>query len=513
MIAHRDRIVAALIGVLVLFAITIPYILAWRGAGADLQFNGFLLNPQDGNSYLAKMYQGWRGDLRFTLPYTIEKGNGAYLFIFYLVLGHLARLFDIPLLLMFHVARVASVLMMYVCLYRFISNTFDQVRIRLFAFFLAAIGSGLGWVALLFGEVTSDFWVAEAYPYLSAFSNPHFPIGLAIVLLLFTFTPGRNSGLSRWLTIMLSFFLAIIVPFGLVLVLVILTGLALWEGFPNFRALFRSITTQRLVWVGLGGIPVLLYDVLVTYQDPLLRAWNSQNQTPSPPVWDLIVSLSPVIILATIGIYKNYKRQDRSSRLLIVWAVLGLLMLYIPWGLQRRFMLGYYIPLSALAATGLGALVKRPARYALFATVITLLVIPTNLVIALTTFQAIRTNDARLYLTKGEVQALDWIKSQTPSDAAILAAPDTGLYIPAHTGRRVLYGHPFETVDADRQRERIDRFFGGKASLEENIKMLAEADFIFVGPREARFGGFTPSPALDLVYESQDIRIFAITEP
>ena len=62
-------------------------------AGGDTHvFGGFLLNPLDGNSYLAKMQQGASGSWRFTLPFTPEPGEGAYLFLFYLALGHLCRL-------------------------------------------------------------------------------------------------------------------------------------------------------------------------------------------------------------------------------------------------------------------------------------------------------------------------------------------------------------------------------------------------------------------------------------
>ena len=82
---------------------------------------------------------------------------------------------------------------------------------------------------------------------------------------------------------------------------------------------------------------------------------------------------------------------------------------------------------------------------------------------------------------------MEWIGSHTPPDATILAAPDTGLYIPASTGRRVLYGHPYETVDAVYQKYRVSRFFEGKANAAEEGDLLAEADYLFVGPREACF--------------------------
>ena len=154
MVMHRKSIVVGVIVLVVIATITIPYILAWRSAGADFQFSGFLLNPQDGNSYIAKMYQGWRGDIRFTLPYTADRGSGTYLFLFYLILGHIARLSDFSLIATFHAARGISALLMLLCLYRYLVHTLDQVRVRLFAFILATIGSGLGWVSILFGKFT-----------------------------------------------------------------------------------------------------------------------------------------------------------------------------------------------------------------------------------------------------------------------------------------------------------------------------------------------------------------------
>ncbi len=65
----------------------------------------------------------------------------------------------------------------------------------------------------------------------------------------------------------------------------------------------------------------------------------------------------------------------------------------------------------------------------------------------------------RLYLTRGEVQALDWIRQNTNPGDLFLASPETGLLIPAYTGRRVLYGHPFETVDAEIQRKTVESYF------------------------------------------------------
>ncbi len=83
---------------LAIILITLPYIAAFAGQGEDNIFTGFLVNPFDGNSYLAKMMEGFQGRWTFTLPFSQDPGEGEYIFLFYLFLGHLARITGIPLI-------------------------------------------------------------------------------------------------------------------------------------------------------------------------------------------------------------------------------------------------------------------------------------------------------------------------------------------------------------------------------------------------------------------------------
>ncbi len=66
-------------------ALILPFLAGQILAGNGHVFGGFLLNPLDGNSYLAKMRLGLEGEWRFRLPYTAEPGEGAYLFLFYII--------------------------------------------------------------------------------------------------------------------------------------------------------------------------------------------------------------------------------------------------------------------------------------------------------------------------------------------------------------------------------------------------------------------------------------------
>ncbi len=163
----------ALIGAILLF-VTLPYGYAALAAGQGYTFGGFLFNPLDGNSYLAKMMQGWLGSWTFTLPYTATPGKGTFLFLFYLLLGHLSRWLGLPLVWTFHLARVLAAGGLLLVLDQFLGRALQfSPEQRWKALLLSALGSEwVGWWSCR--AFTADFWVAEAYPFLSAFANPHF---------------------------------------------------------------------------------------------------------------------------------------------------------------------------------------------------------------------------------------------------------------------------------------------------------------------------------------------------
>ena len=518
-------------GFLFILLISVPYLWAFQSAGSDYQFGGFLLNPQDGNSYLAKMYQGWQGSWRFYLPYSAQPGDGGYLFLFYLALGQITRLSGGTLQTTFHLARLLGAVALVISLWHFFGKVLTTRRSRWLAFGLALFGSGMGWLAALFGLFTADFWVAEGYPFLSAYANPHFPIGMAI--LLWVLTPELDADNDRHkktgylqdvLLFCAAFVLSIILPFGVVVAGIVLAGLVFWDFWVEFSTLKkksrginkiagiirRSDSSRKLILLLLGGMPILIYEVWITQNDPVLAIWNEQNLTVSPMIWDLFISFSPVVLLAIPGIYWVWREKKVAARTLLLWAGLGLVLLYIPWGLQRRFILGYLIPLAGLAAIGLDHLFSRSRVFALAVIcLVILLIVPTNLMIILGGVQSVQAKEPKIILTQEEMRGLNWLESNSPRDALILASPEMGLFIPAYTGRRVLYGHPFETVNAKQMEEvvlNLLRDLNGK----DADSVLIDVSYIFYGTREREIGGEKIEPGYKVVYSSGEVQIFEI---
>jgi len=510
--------------ILIMVVVTsLPYIYASGFSNTELNFGGFLFNPIDGNSYLAKMRQGWEGNLRFTLPYTAEPGSGAFLFLFYLVLGHISRFTGFTLLTTFHAVRVICLILMLLALYNFFKGLMRTERQLKIAYILSVFGSGLGWVAMLFGAFTADFWVAEAYPFLSAYSNPHFPLGLALLLWIFSLSRRylENDGFygNNWYGIgfiLGSILLGIVMPFGVVILVLVLGCLGMWESFELFRlGKFQGKTSlaQKIyptILIGLGGGLILLYYYWVTLNDPVMAGWNSQNVTPSPPVWDFIVSFLPVLIFAIPGARIALRDRTKSMRILVVWSVLGFLLLWIPFGLQRRFIFGLYIPLAGLASLGIDKLLDSVRRYhnVIVISIIGFSII-TNIVVIMAGIGGILSQDRSVYMTQGESQAFEWIDKNVQKDAIILASPDTGLLIPAYTGRRVLYGHPFETIDADTQMDIVNNYFNNPDSAGAS-GLLTMVDYVFVGPREHELSLNVIQFNLPVIYDEMGVTIYSV---
>ncbi len=478
-----------LVIILLSIVINFPYVYGVMSSGADTVFAGFLINPIDANSYLAKMYQGWMGEWLFNLPYTAEPGNGAPLFLFYLFLGHISRLLSMPLIITYHLSRWSASVFLWLTLWRFFHYFYSEDRYAKRAFLIVSLGSGMGWAFFLSGHFTSDFWVVETYPFLSTYANPHFPLGLAIILWILILADRKRSTKDELILFGLGSVLAIVQPFGVVVVIAALCG----------AMLVRSLSMKKLYWHDLplfmiGGILLLGYQYWIIHTDPLLSLWNIQNQTPAPPLWDVIVSLSPALLLVPFCFYlcpKTETRLWRFQSLMIGWIFTVTIFLFIPFNLQRRLMTGLYVPVASLAVIGVDFLQKRLRLHtkAIWLPVVAMSIL-TNLVVVLSGFWGIHAHDQMIYISRDDFEMYQWIAKHTPDSALILASPESGLFIPAYTGRRVIYGHPFETVNAEKYKELVEGYFQGVFCEEEAELLLRElrVDYIFRGPRERKLG-------------------------
>jgi hypothetical protein len=507
--ARREWAWVASVSACVVALASLPYAVVYFTTPPNLRFVGTLLNPLDGNSYFAKMQIGAQGGWLFHLLYTAQDHAGALLFTFHILLGHIAARTHLPIPLVYHLARVLAGFALLLTVYALTARVTQNLAERRIAYLFVALSSGLGWLAVMFGHLnTSDLVIPESNTFYSLHITPHFPLAVALMIGIFVgVAEARQTSSSEWkrwvILALTSLLLAIVQPFAVVPSYVTLGVYLTLRSWRDGHIPWPSVWTTFIA--GIVTLPLSAYTFWVTQADPVLRGWTAQNLTPSPPVWDYVLGYGLILVLAVPGAIVAVRRRSDTDLLLLAWVSMTTLLLYAPFALQRRFSLGLHVPLAILAAMGLFRMAKRQRMWswALAAT------LPTTLLVIVLALGGGLKQDPRLFVTVDEAEAMDWLRSHAPRDAVVLASPEMGIFIPAWSGRRVVYGHPFETVDAERTKARVEAFFASGAAGAEREAMLREwhAAFVFVGPRE-RAIGLTDSPPGREVFRNATVTIY-----
>lgn len=502
-----------------LAASSLPYLVAWAVTPNGAYFTGLIFNPQDGNSYIAKMRQGFLGSWTFRLPYTPEPHGGALVYLFYLLLGHLARWTGLPLIAIYHAARLLGSAAMLVALYGLASRLTEPVGERRAMFLLAALGSGLGWLMGPAGVVTADLWVPEAFPIYALLANAHFPLAMGLMMGMACTALGILSGERRgWPwglgTVVGAVGLGVLQPFGLVPVF----------GGLGAALVARAVRTRAIPWraaawtLGAGAVASLypLYMGWALRSDPVLAAWSARNVTPSPPLWDWALSYGLVLVLAALAVARAARSAVPGDWLLLGWVAVTLVGMYAPLPLQRRMSLGLGAPLGLLAGMGWWRVIRprisSPRRRLLQGLAVALVALTPVFLVLMAVLTSLA-GQPWFYLGAGEWAALEWLRDEGAPDAVVLCAPQTGTFVPAWAGQPVVYGHPFETVDAERRRAQVEAYWAGEMSATEAQSFLRQnrVAYVLVGPREREIGGWRGEIGDGgLVFEGGDVRVYRV---
>jgi len=490
---------------------------------AGTRFSGFLINPADGYSYLAKMRQGLDGAWDFTLPYAGTPSGGVAIFLFYIALGHLARVLQFPLLTIYQAARVVGGFLMFISIYVFLKAVIPNRMPRWMAMAFVLLGSGVGWMGLVAGLQGSDLLIPESIPFVTAFTNPHFPVALGLVALGATLIVAECSWRLRAIGgLGIGLGLGVVLPFSVVPLIGAGAAWSLWDGLRSRARDGRMGWVHHPGWVAvvgiaIGGAPWLSYDFWVVTAKPSFAAWNAQNLTPSPPVWDYALGFGLILGWALYGVVRSEVFNQRRGRFLAAWLVVNGLLLYAPIGLQRRFSLGLFVPLAALAGLGAAGWVGRSARWGwLLFTLSLLLSLPSNGLVVGAGLATAAAGSPLVTETIGDAQAYAWLSEHAAPGAVVLASAETGIRLPAFAPVKVVAGHPFETPQVQARTAQIRALFEGKLSGRTTDQWLDDwgVTYVFYGPRERALGPPPPWTGGFLsVFEAAGVTIYARAAP
>jgi hypothetical protein len=394
--------------------------------------------------------------------------------------------------------------------------TSDSYERRL-ACWLVGTSAGLGWLGTALGVFPIDLWVPEAFAFFSLLSNPHFPLAISLMLVIVASViwPARSPW--RWLLPGLAALALVLVhPLGLIPVYATLALYLMLRGW-----LSRSWPRAELLaaaGAGLFSTPILLYGYWVYTSNPAMSQWAAQNLTPAPRVLDLILGYGLVGLLAIAGGVIVLRQRDGGGLALLAWSVATVLLVYLPFALQRRLLTGLGLPLAVLAGIGLNRclLPKLTAGRArlVAATAVGFSSVGNLFLLLVLTLGALKSDRqadlfSRLYLTQDEASAMQWLLAHAQGEV-VLASPRTGMLLPGWAGVRVFAGHPFETINAKVKQAQAEAYFRGELPGDEwrELQNRYHIRYVFVGPTERTLGGGEYLGEMEPVFRVGEVTIY-----
>ncbi len=504
---------------------SLPYIYGWWLSTPQRQFSGFILGVEDANSYLAKMRMGAEGNWLFYLPYTPEPHPGVYLYTFHLLLGKLSAATGLSPTLTYHLARLILGMGLLATVYQFIAAFTKNLKIRQVAFLLVGLGSGLGWLVIVTGwteqiGIPLDIYLPEGFNFLILYHLPHLLLAETLLLggflLLLQAWQTERRGWLMALLAGVSFFLALgIAAFYLAIIVAVLGLTLVLQGWVNRHIPWPEVKLTALALALIA--PIALYNYWVFATIPAYQILGRQLIIRSPAPIHYLLAYGVLALLALPGIKTFWQQRDTHSLFLIAWVAAVPFLVYIPFNLQRRLVMGVQLPLSILAATGLYLLcqgkLKLWRRSSLglifFASL-------TNIFLLVGSFASVTGQEAPIFHSTSQLEAMTWLAHQAQGEV-VMAVYQTGNVLPAYANVRAFVGHGPETVNSDEKREQARRFFSSATSDPWRRELLQKFNirYVFYGPNEKAAGDFRPqdAPYLEELYRNTEVQIFGVDLP
>ncbi|MBE7552934.1 MAG: hypothetical protein HS126_17825 [Anaerolineales bacterium] len=201
---------------------------------------------------------------------------------------------------------------------------------------------------------------------------------------------------------------------------------------------------------------------------------------------------------------------------LVIWCLVFPVLVYLPFNLQRRLVVGVQVPLVILATYGVFRLTQkyiRPNRQTLARAVIILFFSLTNVFLLLGGLVSVSFRQPPIFHPASQLAAMQWLDGVAAGEV-ILAVYETGNVLPAYANVRAFVGHGPETVNSEEKRQQAKQFFSREIpdGWRRDLLKKFNVRYVYYGPNEKAAGEFAPGQAayLEEVYNHGDIQIFEV---
>lgn len=482
---------------------SLPYFYGQLICPSDGVFTGYTKNIDD-----MAVYGSWvkQAQNHFFLHNLFQENpdGGKQINIYFNVLGIFSRLIlrNAPNITL-HIFRILQIPLLVFVFWLFTGLWTDKINIRKISLIVFLFGSGFGY--FLKSGTTIDVWQPEAITFTSVYLNPLFSISLILIIgIYYALRKLENTQKGKYIVFSALFLLLLgnIHTYDCVNIYAVWGIYLIYRVFAEKNFVNWIKKSYKEICVLLIGLATPLYNLYLYMNDPIYKM-RADTPIVTHPIYDIILGYGLVFVFALIGIFILCKGIELKKYLpLAIWAVVNLLTIYIPFSQQRKFIMGYEIPLALLGAYGIYMLLKNIQYKKYIFALCVIIMFLTNLSVMQTDMDLLakRTTQAKYcpYLSLEEKGMINQIirLGDNITEGSIFAPPQLALFIPEYTGKNVYYGHWSETPDfSERAGEYIDFSKTGKTEnqkikyiiLENNLKLDKKLPMIYNNYRYTLF--------------------------
>ena len=435
-----------------------------------MEFTGFIFASDDPDSYLANMrlaQYGWK----YHFMFTPEETKGGYIFLFYIFLGKLALLSKVPFIVMFHLARVVSGMVLLLSGWLFLKTLNLTDSERNWSFVVFSLG-------VQFPVFCHNYWgLMIYYPEVSQLANilllPHIAFAQALFVLgLYFLQVWLASGKALYVVAgnLAVLGMALVYPYILLPFLLVSLFIA------GFRKRGSSVI-ERLKPAAflIAGSPYVFY-LLFLITQPDFRQWQSQSATILSSPLEFVAFNSLVVFTGFFGLFLIFRREGLRSQLFWVYAS-PLLLMSLPLSFQERLLAGAGPGLSFAAGYTINSIGLRFGKRYMTYVLLALFVIPA----AVPLLAPILNPPARSFMTSAEVSMYAWMETNLTGKDVVLADLPHSLRIPGRAGCRVWCGHHDQTFNVDEKHRQLKRFFTDDGFDRDRFLRENNIDYVLLG--------------------------------
>lgn len=506
-------------GVLVAFIASSPYIYGALLKKEGLVFLGrSVVNSADTYVYLSNIISAKEGNLILPNLYTTESKIPFEIRPIYFLLGFFARIFYLNPLLTYHLSRFILTIIFVLMLFKFIGIFFEDKKKSGLALMITLFSSGIGAFVQKWFPASIDLWVPEGNTFFSLLEAPHFiSTQIFLMLSIYLFMKYKENNKKKYFYTSSFFAAGSILEYPYLVPLIFSFSAILILFFSHSKSLLIKLC-NILQYFFLPIISFLIiYRVFSLSQSA--QFWHSQNILPTPSIENLLYGYGILIPFALIGfLISDLNRKGNLS--LLLWIVLTLILIYIPFSFQRRLLEGLHIPIAILASFGFFYLFKK-IQSKFFKSIFALgliIILPAtniyNLFKIINSYQKDTQNNYIHYLDKDEMAGMEWVAANSKVNEVILANQFYSNIIPGVTGRFVYHGHRFLTYKPELKLQLFNGFM-----QEEDEKVRREflrkysINYIYFGkndPYNRFLGSIAKQKFLEKVWERNGVTIFKV---